>query len=592
MSAKPAQFPTGRLSATRAVPAVIGVRATPTGDSASPDALKRLNAAMEELKAQAVAPYLHQSLTDMRAERHIQGAEWALKALEIDERCGLGWHLLAICREKAGDYTNSLKCYENALQIEPDNAEIAINLGRLAYQMDMKDVAEKLFAHYLVHFPGSPEGINNLACAMRDQMKYDEAIEILQTVIMANQDKALLWNTLATVLNERGDAEQAMIFFDEALRLDPGFAKARYNRGNNRLQLGDPRGGLIDCEEAIGQAVVESEVAMMKLARSSMLLAAGDLGAGWDAYEVRLDPNYADATHFLLDPPRWEPEADIAGKHLLVMGEQGLGDEVLFANVLADVVEALGPEGRLTIAVEPRLVPLFRRSFPTATVGAHSTYRVDHYTVRVSAFVKDMTTIDMWAPMASLLRRFRRTVDAYPKTHGFLKADPARVKHWRKTLKALGPGPNVGVVWKSMVIDSGRARYFSPFQQWRPILSTPGVRFINLQYGDCTAEMAEAKAMGIEIWTPPGVDLKNDLDEVAALSAALDLVIGPANAATNIAAACGALVWLISTPSAWPRLGQVHFPWYPQVRVFQPQSYNNWGPVMNEIGEALATASF
>src|SRR4051812_27437074 len=173
MSAKPAQFPAGKLSATRAIPAVIGVKATPLGDSSSPDALKRLNEAMQDLKAQAVAPYLQQSLMDMRADRHIQGAEWALKALEIDERCGLGWHLLAICREKAGDYTNSLKCYESALQIDPDNAEIAINLGRLAYQMDMKDVAEKLFALYLVRFPGSPEGTNNLACAMRDQMKYD-----------------------------------------------------------------------------------------------------------------------------------------------------------------------------------------------------------------------------------------------------------------------------------------------------------------------------------------------------------------------------------------------------------------------------------
>ncbi|MEO6339889.1 MAG: tetratricopeptide repeat protein [Caulobacteraceae bacterium] len=547
---------------------------------------------MADLKAQAVAPYLQQSLLDMRAERHVEGAEWALKALEINERCGLAWHLLAICREKAGDYTNSLKCYEKALELEPDNAEISINLGRLAYQMDMKDVAEKLFAHYLVHFPGSPDGVNNLACAMRDQMKYDEAIEVLQTVIMANQDNALLWNTLATVLNERGDVAQAMIFFDEALRLDPAFAKARYNRGNNRLQMGDPRGGLIDCEEALSQVVLESEVVMMKLARSTMLIAAGDLGEGWDAYEIRLDPNYAETTHFLIDQPSWTPEADLAGKHILVMGEQGLGDEVLFANVLADVVDALGPEGHLTIAVEPRLVPLFQRSFPTATVGPHSTYRVDHYTVRVAAFIKDMTTIDLWAPMGSLLRRFRRSVDAYPKTRGFLKADPARVKYWRKTLKALGPGPNVGVVWKSMVVDSGRARYFSPFQQWQPILSTPGVRFVNLQYGDCAAELAEAKALGIEIWNPPGVDLKNDLDEVAALSAALDLVIGPANAATNIAAACGTLVWLISIPSAWPRLGQAHYPWYPQVRVFQPDTYNAWTPVMTEIGAALASQKF
>ena len=74
----------------------------------------------------------------------------------------------------------------------------------------------------------------------------------------------------------------------------------------------------------------------------------------------------------------------------------------------------------------------------------------------------------------------------------------------------------------------------------------------------------------MDVWTPPGIDLKNDLDDLAALTCALDLVVGQANATTNIAAACGAPTWLISTPGAWPKLGTDRYPWYPQVRVFIP----------------------
>ncbi len=108
------------------------------------------------------------------------------------------------------------------------------------------------------------------------------------------------------------------------------------------------------------------------------------------------------------------------------------------------------------------------------------------------------------------------------------------------------------------------------------MLNVPGVCFVNMQYGDCAEEIAEARArLGVEIWTPPGVDLKDDLDEVAALSCALDLLMGPANATSNIAAACGAPVWLISTPAAWPRLGTDRYPWYPTVRVFNPPGFNN-----------------
>ncbi|HYF23800.1 MAG TPA: flagellar protein FlbA, partial [Caulobacteraceae bacterium] len=63
-----------------------------------------------------------------------------------------------------------------------------------------------------------------------------------------------------------------------------------------------------------------------------------------------------------------------------------------------------------------------------------------------------------------------------------------------------------------------------------------------------------------------------------------------ANATTNIAAACGAPVWLISTPGAWPKLGTDRYPWYPQARVFNPPAFNQWAPVMDEVAEALRSA--
>ncbi|MDB5461583.1 MAG: flagellar protein FlbA, partial [Caulobacteraceae bacterium] len=190
---------------------------------------------------------------------------------------------------------------------------------------------------------------------------------------------------------------------------------------------------------------------------------------------------------------------------------------------------------------------------------------------------------------ASPLRRFRPDVASYPDRPGFLKADPARVDHWRGVLAQAPAGPKVGILWKSLKLDGARLRYFSPFDAWRPVLTTPGTVFVNLQYGESDAEMAEARArLGVELWRPPGIDLKNDLDDVAALACALDLVLGPANATTNIAAACGANVWLISTPGAWPKLGTDRYPWYPATRVFNAPAIDPWGSVMQEIAGALA----
>jgi hypothetical protein len=354
-----------------------------------------------------------------------------------------------------------------------------------------------------------------------------------------------------------------------------------------KLGLGDPEGALEDCDEAMKLVITADDRQMMRLARSSYQLAMSRLGEGWDDYEARLSPQFADVTNFFIDRPRWSPGADVAGKTVLVVGEQGLGDEILFANVLPDLLEKLGPEGKLRIAVEPRLVPLFQRSFPTAEVTWHTTHVWATRPLR-SAPNTDHASADLWTPMGSLMREFRRTLDDFPAHKGFLKPDPKRVAHWRKVLKTAPAGPKVGLLWKSATNKDARQRYFSPFSQWAPVLKTPGVSFINLQYGDCSEELAQAEEeFGVRIWTPPGIDLKKDLDDVAALCAAMDLVVGFANASFNLAASSGTPVWLISTPGSWPRLGTDRYPWYPQARVFITPTYGDWDGVMALIGDAL-----
>ena len=559
------------------------------GESGSRPALERLNAAVKELKALAVQPLLRRSVEALQAEQPMAAAELALKALEQDEHNGHAWYLLAIARDKSGDFKSALRCYDAAFKLLPDQVEIANDLGRLAYRMGMKPIAEQLFLRYLERYPDSPDGANNLACAIRDQNRYGEAIDILKRIIKANPENGLLWNTLGTVLSEQGDFEGSITFFDEALRCDDGLFRSRYNRGNAKLPLGDIKGALEDCEAAMTHVQLGDESAMMRLARSTILLNLGRIGEGWDAYEARLEPQFADVTNFMIDRPKWTPEADIEGKTLLLMGEQGLGDEVLFGNVLPDVIEALGPKGKLYLALEKRLVPLFQRSFPEAIVGAHATYKVDLHTIRGAPFVQDKEVIDLWAPLASPLRRFRRSVEAYPDRRAFLKPDPKRVAHWRRMLAKAPGGPKIGLLWKSLKLEGARARFYSPFDQWAPVLATPGAVFVNMQYGDCTAEIAEAKSrFGVDIWEPPGIDLREDLDDIAALSCALDVVIGPANATSNLAGASGAPVWLISTPGAWPKLGTDRYPWYPSVRVFDPPAFTQWEPVMRAVAEALA----
>ncbi|WP_240609559.1 tetratricopeptide repeat protein [Phenylobacterium deserti] len=560
------------------------------GDSGSKEALSRLNAAMEDLKQATVRAMLEESLAALRKEDQRRASEYAIKALEYDERNGLGWYLLGIACERSGDFASSIRAFESALKLLPDHAEIANNLGRLAMRMGMKSQAEKFFRHYAARFPGNVEAANNMAVAIRDQNRHEEAIEILREAILANPEQPMLWSTMGTVVAEQGDYTTARVFFEESVRLNPNYPKARYNLGNSQLALGDAAAALESCDTAMRGVISEDERQMMRMARSSILIALGRIKDGWEEYECRLHPQFAELTRFLIDRPLWEPGADLAGKSFLVVGEQGLGDEVLFSNILPDVLERLGPDGKLVLAVEARLVDLFARSFPQATVTSHATYKYLERPARAVPLLEQGVEVDLWAPIASLLREFRPTVASFPDRFGFLEADPERVAYWRDQLRSAPPGAKIGLLWKSGIFTTARRRFFSAFEQWAPVLKQPGVTFVNLQYGDCSQELGYAREqLGVDIWTPPGIDLKQDLDDVTALCAAMDLTIGFSNATFNLAAAIGSPAWLITSPGAWPRLGtRDQYPWYPQVRVFAPETYADWEPTMVQVAEALA----
>lgn len=571
-----------------AAPTDQGLCSDLAGKAGSNAALAKLHAAVAELKKLAIAPMLQHAIDAIRAEDPKTAYEWAVKALDQDEYSGVGWYLLGISLERAGDFANSIRAYEAALKLLPEHGDVACDLGRLALRLGMKPQAEELFRRYLQRYPNDAEAANNLVCAIRDQGRHEEAIEVLRPAIQKTPDNPMLWNTMGTIVSDQGDFANARVFLEEALRLDPKFTKAWHNLASALLMLGDLDSALDTNAAAMLEVRAEDDRQMIRLARSSMLHCVGRVGEGWDEYESRLHPQFSARTAFSISLPRWEPGADLDGKSFLWVGEQGLGDEILFANLLPDLLDRLGPEGKLFLAVEPRLVPLFQRSFPTAVVHPHATYLAGGRPLRAVPFLEDEPQIDLWSPAASLLREFRRSVEDFPSRQAFLAADPKRVAHWRKALKKAPGGLKVGLLWKSAITADARHRYFSPFAAWAPVLAQKGVTFVNLQYGDCTEELAAAKRdFGVEIWSPPGIDLKQDLDDVAALACALDLVVGFANATSNIAAACGVPNFHISVPGAWTRLGTKALPWYPSSRVFLPPGFGQWDVVMAEVAEAV-----
>ncbi|BCW88130.1 hypothetical protein sos41_12680 [Alphaproteobacteria bacterium SO-S41] len=527
--------------------------------------------------------HLRKAIAAFRRADYAKSAMLAVDATGADPKSGQAFHMLALSLDHLGEIGRAMEMYERAFQLDPTDTDLYLNLGLAAWRMDLHQVAEKFFRLACEMAPGTPMGWNNLAGVLRDQSRFDEAIEICRDAIYRMPEQPLLWNTLGTILVELSDFGQAATFYREALRLDPNFTRAWHNLGYGLHHTGPLEEALAAYETAMSLHQEPRDRLETEHAKALCLIAMGRLAEGFAAYEVRHHHQHRASMLYGIDAPFWKGE-DLAGKSVLVMGEQGLGDEVMFANTLPDIAAAIGPAGQLKIAVDSRMRTLFARSFPTAEVGNYFVAKHNGKDLRLAPWAGKP---DYVLPLGSALPQLRKTLDAFPGK-AFLTPDQARVAEMRAALPQDGR-VIVGICWRSMMINAHRQKYFSAIDLWAPILKTPNVAFVNLQYGDASAEIARAHELfGVTIHQVEGLDLKNDLEGAAALSAACDLAISAPTAAAAMAGAVGTEIWFLTAGPVWPQLGTDHYPWYRASHVYSPAAFGDWSGIIPRVAADLA----
>jgi hypothetical protein len=306
----------------------------------------------------------------------------------------------------------------------------------------------------------------------------------------------------------------------------------------------------------------------------------GDYQNGWPDYEMRLADR--DVPVRALRLPRWDGAA-LEGKTLLVYGEQGLGDQIMFASCLPDVI---GGAGHCAVECAPRLEALFRRSFPAATV----------YAVSADGAVPPESgklSIDAEIPIGSLPLHVRYDRAAFPYHSGYLKSDTRSVEAWRKRLALLGSGLKVGISWRGGTPKTRGPLRSLPLPQWLPILKCPHVQFVSLQYSsNAETELAalEAECSIRVVHWPEAID---DFDQTASLVCALDLVISVQTTVVHLAGALGRPAWaLVAAVPEWRYLHEgSSLPWYPAVRLFRQPALHDWRSVVDRVAKELQRLS-
>ena len=457
------------------------------------------------------------------AVRRFESAELIINRIQrLDPGFGLGHWLEARLRLNGGLDAIVSACLQRALCHAPALTEAVLDWSVRNAQFDFWSSAARWYRRAMACGAASNVVLPQLGAAQWKSGDATGALETLDVAIRLDRLNVAAWIERALVLRAMERINESLHAFDVSTILAPQNA----------------------------QPWLDSAL---------MLLSERRYRQGWYRHEFRWrtsqfnDPQAGIAALQTMRR-RYRTDCD-SNSRCLVWGEQGVGDEVMFGSMLG---EFRGMVGKLLVQLDRRLIPLFRRSLPDDV----------EFFERGTVVPEDR--YDSHIAIGSLGQYLRPSLESFAGKGGkYLWADPDRVEAMRAWLSVKEGERVIGLSWRSSNPETGAARSLA-LSDLVKSLQAPGVRFVNLQYGDVAAEIeALERDQGIEVLQCPGLDTTDDLDGLAALIEACDEVVSIGNATAHLAGALGkkTTVLLPKAPSwRWLAEGQRSL-WYKSAQI-------------------------
>jgi tetratricopeptide (TPR) repeat protein len=403
--------------------------------------------------------------------------------------------------------------------------------------------------------------------------RFREAIKSYTLLTEANNTLAEDFYNRGMCHNELQKYEEAIADQTAALKVDPNYYMSHMQRGAALWELRRWDEALEDFKAA---KAIKPDDPNSNWILGLLALQMGDFKTGWPNYATRWQSERFKSPRLATDKPEWTKTS--GAKSVLVWGEQGIGDQVIYASLLP-AVRALSKQ--VTAMVEPRLIPLFSRSMPDIEfIPNNSQVPADKHDAQIP-----------FASLGASLIGELRDIPTYAKRN-FLKPDPERVVELRKELGIANGEFVVGISWVSAAIKIGPHKSMT-LTDMLPILSMEGVRFVNLQYGHVKQDIADfEEKSGIKI-LQSSVDNWKDLDGLAALCSVCDVIVSISSSTVHMAGGIGVPVMLMDANKLWywgNKDSEGHSLWYPSVKIFpRGNVIAPWKPQIEAVAYEIHT---
>lgn len=393
--------------------------------------------------------------------------------------------------------------------------------------------------------------------------RFGLAYHIYQRCAQLNPKVSAIWLNMATCLEDI-DLDKAIKYAQKARHLDKKSSLPWANEGLMQMKRGYPDKCIKLCEKAL-ELDPDNRQALHNIGLSKLMLKEWD---GWQEWSDTL--GVMGRTEMDYGLPNWDGEK---GK-ILVYGEQGVGDEIMFASCIREIMH----NHNIVIDTDKRLQSLFARTFDCPVYGT----RFDDE----SPILNDHPDLEYQIAIGQLPAFFRANGE-FPG-QPYLRANPDQSVMYRKYFEVL-PGKKIGIAWTGGTRRNGQDKRSMHIDDFIPLLNDIDNTYISLEYNP----VDKSKMEQFNIKTFPKVTGKGqDIDELAAMIGELDMVVTCCTTVVYIAGALGIPCYVLvpSIPGYRYHL-EGDFPWYDSVKLVRQEKGQAWIDVVKTVAELINAES-
>ena len=496
------------------------------------------------------------------------------------------------------------------LAIDKNHYEAQRDLGFIEYTKNNTNIAQTILEKVVTDKSNDPFALNVLGLVFLKNESIDRAKKLFDRAITINPKYIDSYNNLGKTFFDLEDLDKAYILFKKAYKINKNFSKTLINIGNclslkdrnlfaikayKKALLYEPKNTEIFSNISIAYARTKDFDNAKKYYDKAIINKALNPSLDLSLFYLYMYKDQYDKAWALFESRKGTPKflksknksiigktvkaekATILNKKILIVREQGIGEEILFSSMYKELINL---NNNIKIETDKRLINIFERSFE------NNKFVPDGFYSQNKEELKNFDSIIFAGSLSGYFRKNKKDfanksylVDDHNKTMR-IKDDPI---FKTKDLK-------IGLSWKSVVSVYGKLKSLN-LVDFKPLIKK-NRQFINLQYGEVKEEIKKTENKNFNIYSFEKINLFNDLEDLMSILKNLDIFVTVSNSTAHIAAAMGIRTLLIC-----PKISSTYFywsnennktPWYKNVEIFQikrsvKETIENINKVLNKL---------